>query len=40
MDKYNFKMDDYIKKGEHGAPGLNWSGGISTDHIFVSVWKK
>jgi len=33
-------MKDMFLKNERYGPGINWSDGLNTDPVFVSVWKK
>lgn len=40
MTERGFKMSDYFLKNERHGPGINWSDGLNTDPIFVSVWKR
>lgn len=40
MRKHKFRIIDQANKGEDGNPPINWSDGIKSDPIFVSVWKK
>ena len=40
MKLNNFKMVDKYMKNDTYGPGINWSDGLNTDPIFVSVWKK
>ena len=40
MTQSEFTMTDAFLKNEQHGPGINWSDGLNTDPIFVSVWKK
>ena len=40
MKLNNFKMIDKYMKNDTYGPGINWTDGINSDPIFVSVWKK
>lgn len=40
MNKNGFKMIDKYMKNDKYGPGINWSDGVKTDPIFVSVWEK
>ena len=40
MTQSGFTMKDMFLKNERYGPGINWSDGLNTDPIFVSVWKK
>lgn len=33
-------MIDKLLKTDKFGPGMNWSDGLKTDPIFVSVWKR
>jgi len=40
MTQSGLKMvDTFLKEHEYG-PGINWTDGLNTDPVFVSVWKK
>ena len=36
----HFNMVDSYGKNDQYGPGINWSDGVNTDPIFVSVWKR
>ena len=36
----NFKLKDRFMKEDENGPGMNWSDGLKTDPIFVSVWTR
>lgn len=36
----HFTMVDSYGKNDQYGPGINWSDGVNTDPIFVSVWKR
>ena len=40
MTQSGFTMNDMFFKNQRYGPGINWSDGLNTDPIFVSVWKK
>jgi hypothetical protein len=40
MTQSGFSMNDMFLKNERYGPGINWSDGLNTDPVFVSVWKK
>ena len=40
MTQSGFTMKDMFLKNERYGPGINWSDGLNTDPVFVSVWKK
>lgn len=40
MTQSGFTMNDMFLKNQRYGPGINWSDGLNTDPIFVSVWKK
>lgn len=40
LTQSGFTMTDTFLKNERYGPGINWSDGLNTDPIFVSVWKK
>ena len=40
MKRNKFQIvDTYMKNDEYG-PGMDWTEGVDTDDIFVSVWKR
>lgn len=40
LTQSGFTMKDMFLKNERYGPGMNWHDGLTTDPIFVSVWKK
>jgi hypothetical protein len=40
MTQSGFTMKDMFLKTDRNGPGINWSDGLNTDPVFVSVWKK
>jgi len=40
MTQSGFTMKDMFLKTDRYGPGINWSDGLNTDPVFVSVWKK
>ena len=40
MTNKGFRVNDAFLKEEKYGPGINWSDGLVTDPIFVSVWKR
>lgn len=39
LEKQFTMVDSYAKEDRFG-PGINWSDGVNTDPIFVSIWKR
>jgi hypothetical protein len=40
METNGLKMVDKYMKTDKFGPGMNWTDGLRSDPIFVSVWKK